>query len=184
MNDFSNEARTSNNEARTSNTMGNLLAIVGMVVAIALQMVYFNSFGFINWVDGIATGIIAGACIFIGFRIGKGTSGERFPVFLVVIAVVTVILGFTLGISYFVYSMGGYTFGEAFFIFFDEYLFADLQGTTLYHSQGVIDFGIAIGIAILIVGAKYFASRADQKAPDDANAIDDSAIEASGDESE
>lgn len=150
----------------TSNNIANLLAIVGMVLSIALQMVYFNFFGIINWGDGIVVGVLAGACILAGFKLGKGVSGKTFPVFLVVIAVLTVVLGVSLGITFLVYNIGGFTLGEAFLLFFDEYLFADIQGTTLYHSQGIIDMGVAIGIAILIVGGKYFVGRSANKKQD------------------
>jgi len=152
-----------NTAERTKNTVGNILAIVGMLVAVAIQMAYFHFFGLINWVDGIVTGIIAGICIIIGFKLGKGVSGKTFPIFLVVIAVVSVILGFSLGITFWVHNLGGVTIGGAFLIFFDEYLFTDIQGTTLYHSQGIIDFGIAIGIAVLIVGGKYFVQQSTAK---------------------
>ena len=143
-----------------SNAKGYLLAIVGAAVAVFIQMVYFNTIGLTNWVDGIVSGIIAGVCILVGYKLGKGTYGKSFPVFLAVIAGATVIFGFVLGITFLIYNIGEFTPVEAFRIFFDEFLFADLQGTTLYHSQGLIDCAIAVGIAILIVCGKHMYDRA------------------------
>ncbi|MCL2204408.1 MAG: hypothetical protein FWB88_10785 [Defluviitaleaceae bacterium] len=143
-----------------SNVTGNLLTILGAAVAVFIQIVYFNTIGLTNWVDGIVPGILAGVCILVGFKLGKGAYGKTFPVFLVLTAIVAVILGFVLGITYLIYNIGVFTLAEAFLIFFDEYLFADIQGTTLYHSQGIIDFGIAIGIAILIVCGKHMYNHA------------------------
>jgi len=135
-------------------------AVIGMVVAVVFQMVYFHFLGLTNWIDGIVPGIIVGICVLLGFKLGKGKSGKSFPVFLTFLAVIAVILGFSLGVTFLIYSMGGFTTGEAFLLFFDEYLFADIHGTTLYHSQGIIDFGIEMGIAILIVCGKYMYNRA------------------------
>lgn len=150
----------SNIKERTNNVTGNVIAAIGAAVALLIQIVYFNTIGLNNWIDGVVAGIVAGACILIGFKLGKGTYGKSFPIFLSFIAAVSVILGFTLGITYLVYSMGGFTLGEAFLVFFDEYFFADIQGTTLYHSQGIIDFIIAIGIAVLIVCGQYYYNKA------------------------
>jgi energy-coupling factor transporter transmembrane protein EcfT len=134
--------------------MGNILAVVGMVIAVVLQVVYFNFLGLTNWIDGIIPGVIVGICVLFGFKLGKGTLGNSFPVFLMFIAIIAVVLGFSLGITLLIYSIDGFTFGEAFLLFFDVYLFAELQGDTLYHSRGIIDFGIATGIAVLIICGK------------------------------
>jgi len=150
----------SNIKERTNNAIGNVFAVVGMAVAIVLQMVYFHFLGLTNWIDGIVPGIIVGLCILLGFKLGKGTSGKSFPTFLTLLAVIAVILGFSLGVTFLIYNMGGLAMGEAYLLFFDAYLFADLQGTTLYHSQGIIDFGIAMGVAILIVCGKHMYNRA------------------------
>ena len=150
----------SNIDERTNNAVGYLFAILGMVVSVVAQMVYFNFFGLINWLDAIVPGVIAGACVLFGFKIGKGICGKKFPVSLVLIAAVAVILGFLLGITFLIYNISELTLGEAFFVFFDEFLFADLQGGTLYHSQGLIDFAVATGLAILIVCGKHIYDQA------------------------
>ena len=150
-----------NAEVRTSNAKGYILAVVGMAISVVLQIVYFNFFGLVNWLDAIVPGILAGACIFIGFKLGKGTYTKAFPVMLTVIAVIATILGFVLGVTFFIYNISDLSVSDAFLVFLDEYLYADIQGTTFYHSQGIIDFGISTGIAVLIVSAKHYWEKAD-----------------------
>jgi len=119
-------------------------------------MLYLLTVGLINYVDGIVAGIIIGLCIVGGFKLGGGVAKKTFPVYPIILAGLSGLLGFMLGISMYLYRGGGRTFGEAIVYFFDGYLFVDLDGTTLYYSLGIINVGIAIGIAVLFIGGKRY----------------------------
>ncbi|MCL2364464.1 MAG: hypothetical protein FWC71_07375 [Defluviitaleaceae bacterium] len=142
-----------------TNTLGYLLATLGALVAIPLQMIYLMTVGRINYVDGLVAGVIVGVCIVGGFKLGGGIAKKTFPIYPILMACVSALLGFMLGISVYVYQDGGRSFGDAIVYFFDDYLFAEFAGFTLYYDMGVINLGIAIGIAVLFIGGKRYVQQ-------------------------
>jgi hypothetical protein len=143
----------------TKNVTGHIFAGIGAVISVIVQIVYFFYFGLVDWLDAIVPGITTGVLVLLGYKLGKGVYDKSFPVFLTVVSVAAVFLGFSAGIALLIYDMGDFTLLESFLIFFDEYLAIEFQGITLYYSQGIQDFGFAIGIAVLIVCAKYFYNK-------------------------
>ncbi|MCL2383590.1 MAG: hypothetical protein FWC79_05585 [Oscillospiraceae bacterium] len=140
-------------EKKVSNVKGNLFAIVGMMLAIAIQVFYFGFLKFNNFADGIIAGIVVGVCIVLGFKIGKGAPKEAYPIFLIVISIIAVILGFLFGVSLSIYNYGidSLTYGEAMSIFIDVITFNEIEGTTFTVTGLFIDICIAVGIAIVAV---------------------------------
>jgi len=138
-----------------SNALSYFLATIGALVAVPLQMFYLLTVGLINYVDGVVAGVIIGLCIVGGFKLGGGVAKKSFPVYPIILAVLSTLLGFMLGISAYLYQ-NGWDIGDAVVFFFDDYLFADFEGTTIYYSLGIINVGIAIGIAVLFIGGKRY----------------------------
>ncbi|MCL1844099.1 MAG: hypothetical protein FWF79_09830 [Defluviitaleaceae bacterium] len=152
----------SNITVQSSNSTGYILAAAGAALAVVLQVVYFSIFETISWVDAFVPGIVTGGLVLLGFKLGKGKYGKSFPILLAAISATAVVLGFSLGITLLVHGWGEgyYTLWDSFRIYFEEYLAVEFQGGTLYHGQGILDFGISIGLSILIVVGKYYYDRA------------------------